>query len=171
MSFALNYAKQSQFAGCSNERKVFCNNGLWLFSRFETAEKQTQNKAKQSQFEPISRPHVPDNTERLPYCTGGRQHAAKILIGWLTTQSLICSICILQAAHSVRTFLVGDFFRASFRLAAICEERSKFFFCIPNVPAKPQQPALRSVTLTPQSSPKSLMLAPSSPTAHKWHGK
>jgi hypothetical protein len=48
-----NYAKQSQITGCQNERMVFSNNVLWRFYRFETAEKQSQFKAKQSQIHEI----------------------------------------------------------------------------------------------------------------------
>jgi hypothetical protein len=43
--------KQSQFAGCPNERKVLANKVLWRFCRFETAEKQSQFKPNQSQFQ------------------------------------------------------------------------------------------------------------------------
>jgi hypothetical protein len=43
--------KQSQFPGCSNERKICSNNVLWLFPHFGTAEKQGQFKAKQTQFD------------------------------------------------------------------------------------------------------------------------
>jgi hypothetical protein len=36
--------KQSQFAGCPNERKTIPNKRLWRFCRFETAEEQSQAK-------------------------------------------------------------------------------------------------------------------------------
>jgi hypothetical protein len=38
--------KQSQFAKGRNERNVFSDNGLWRFCRFETAEEQSQFRAK-----------------------------------------------------------------------------------------------------------------------------
>jgi len=109
------FKKQTQFAADQNDTrpaitKAYGDYGKW---------RRRKNKPKQSQFEPISRSQGPQSSRRPLYCTGGRQHPAKILIGWLTAQSLKCSICILQAAHSVRTFLVGDSCSASFRLPAI----------------------------------------------------
>ncbi len=37
------YAKQTQFAGCSNERILLCNNGLWKWNRLPASKKQTQS--------------------------------------------------------------------------------------------------------------------------------
>ena len=48
------YAKQSQFAGCPNDRNVLWEQGLWRFSHTKTAEKQSQTNPIQSQTKPIS---------------------------------------------------------------------------------------------------------------------
>ena len=67
--------------------------------------KQSQTKPKQTQFQ-------------------DEKHSANILIGWRAVQLLMCSICILQAAHSVRTFFVGDVSRAFFKLSEIFDDKS-----------------------------------------------
>ena len=50
------YAKQTQFPGCSNERKFNFNRVLWKCTTSQTRGKQTQYKPKQSQF---PRPQLP----------------------------------------------------------------------------------------------------------------
>ena len=44
------YAKQTQFAEYANKRNLFNNNGLCQFTPAQPLQKQSQNKAKQSQF-------------------------------------------------------------------------------------------------------------------------
>jgi len=43
------YAKQTQFPGCQNERKLTNNNGLWKYCQLDTWWKQTQFKPNQTQ--------------------------------------------------------------------------------------------------------------------------
>ena len=46
------------------------------------------------------------------------------LIGCVAVAGEMCSICILQAAHSVMTLCVGDAFKAVRRLSEILDDRS-----------------------------------------------
>ena len=66
-----NLKKQSQFAGGQNELKCLYERWLWRISCFETAKKQSQFKAKQSQF------HNP--TPRQGYEKGGAKNECRFL--------------------------------------------------------------------------------------------